>query len=288
MTRVELLKLVEVSRPGLEIGALDTPIVTRDMGPVEYVDFASTDHLRALYAGTHVHLERLVEVDHVWGASTLADCVGAGRRYAYVLAAHVIEHVPDLIGWLNEIADVLEPGAIAGFVVPDKRHTFDALRRTTSPHDLVDAHLRRLRRPGARQVFDHFYNFREAGQEHVQDTLGALKNATLAEDGVYIDTHCWVFTPASLLGTLRFMSDLGKLPFELAALQPTEAGQAEFLLALRRLPASFSCPAWRRPRTVRTPRRSCSGPPRRWRMPRWPETRRRSARPPWRPRPVGA
>jgi leader peptidase (prepilin peptidase)/N-methyltransferase len=79
-------------------------MVTRDMGPVEYVDRASRDDLLAAYEGHEVDARRIPQIDHVWGEQSLLECVGGGRDYDYVLASHVIEHVPDLFGWLGEIA----------------------------------------------------------------------------------------------------------------------------------------------------------------------------------------
>lgn len=239
MVREQLLAMIDVVRPGLEIGALDTPMATRAMGPVEYVDHASTPDLRRLFEGSHIRLDDLVEVDHVWGDRSLSQCVG-GRRYAYVLAAHVIEHVPDLFGWLSEIAEVLDDGGIAGFVVPDKRYTFDLLRRTSSVAELTDAYVRRLRRPGARQVFDHHFHFRDEAHRDAPDPQAIMANARLAEEGVYIDSHCWVFTPRTMAETLTFGAALVGLPFEIAALEPTAPHSNEFLLALRRLPDAMA------------------------------------------------
>jgi hypothetical protein len=104
--RAKILALIDLKNcRGLEIGAQTRPVVTRDMGRVEYVDRASTDELRRWYANDpSIDRAQLVEVDHVWGEKTLLDCVGGTRTYDYVIASHVLEHVPDLLGWLGEIA----------------------------------------------------------------------------------------------------------------------------------------------------------------------------------------
>lgn len=148
MDRSKILALIDVAKArGLEIGAQTRPVVTRDMGAVEYVDRATTAELRKWYENDPaIDRTALVEVDHVWGERTLLDCVGGKRAFDYVIASHVLEHVPDLLGWLDEIAAVLVDGGIASFVVPDKRFTFDILRRTSTSSELVDAYLRQLRR----------------------------------------------------------------------------------------------------------------------------------------------
>jgi hypothetical protein len=252
MDREKTLALIDVARArGLEIGALTKPVVTRDMGPVEYIDRATTEELRAWYVpNDQVNIDEIVQVDHVWGAQTLLECVGGRRVYDYVVASHVIEHVPDLFGWLGEIGSVLADGGIASFIVPDKRHTFDILRRTSSDAEMVDAYVRGLRRPDTRQIFDHFMGFRDVGARdaaggHVAPAdLPAQHDAAplmdfcrrTAEAGDYIDTHCWVFTPHTFLDAMDLGSRLGVLPFELAAFFPTPAGSNEFFVSLRRLP----------------------------------------------------
>jgi hypothetical protein len=236
-----LAPLIDPARQqGLEIGPLDRPMVTRDMGPVEYVDRASRAGLVAAYDGHAVDAARIPEIDHVWGEQSLLDCVGGQRTYGYVLASHVIEHVPDVFGWLGEIASVLADGGLAVFFVPDKRHTFDARRPVSASGEFVDAYVRRLRRPDVRQIFNHVYETRDlqapppdeaALTERARQGLDLSRRAQASGD--YLDAHCWVFTPRSLVEALDLASRLDLLPFEIAKV---EQGADEFLIALRRLP----------------------------------------------------
>src|SRR5580658_7325812 len=92
---LDLSKLV-----GVEIGALDKPLVRRQDGEVIYVDHADRETLVEKYkADPNVNKDSLVHVDAIWGENTLADAVSY-RKVDYVVASHVIEHVPDLITWL--------------------------------------------------------------------------------------------------------------------------------------------------------------------------------------------
>jgi hypothetical protein len=252
--RERLLALIDVAGGrGLEIGALTKPAVTRAMGRIEYIDRATTAELARWYENQgHVDAADLVEVDHVWGQQTLLDCVGGERRYDYVVASHVIEHVPDLFGWLCEIGSVLVDGGIASFSVPDKRYTFDYFRRTSSGSELVDAYVRKLRRPDARQIFDHFSAYRNF--DNVSLRNGAPERVPpaynirgvyevcerAAANGEYIDTHCWVFTPRSFVDAIDLGTRLFLLPFEIAALFPTADGAHDFYVSLRRLPETMS------------------------------------------------
>ena len=242
MLRARLPQLIDVARGrGLEIGPLDKPIITRDLGPVEYIDRAPRAELQAWYGGhAGVDTDRIVEVDHIWGDRSLLECVGGTRGFDYVVASHVIEHVPDVFGWLGEIADVLADGGLACLFVPDKRQTFDLRRPVSASGEFVDAYLRRPRRPDARQVFNHFYEFRELGTPEPDDAAlterarGSLALCRRMEtNGEYIDAHCWVFTPASLVQALDLASRLDLLPFEIHAIDTV---LDEFLVILRRLP----------------------------------------------------
>src|ERR1700689_768593 len=141
---------------GLEIGPLASPIVPRAMGDVSYVDHVSTEDLIAKYTNDPaVDEHKIVSTDYVWGSNKLAEAVGASAAFDYVVASHVLEHVPDLVGWLGEVAQVLRPGGRLSLAMPDRRYTFDVRRRDSDVSEVVEAYLLHLRRPAIRATFDH-------------------------------------------------------------------------------------------------------------------------------------
>jgi len=142
---------------GLEIGPLDKPIVKPTEGDIAYLDHLSTEDLRIKYKDDpNVNCADIVEVTYVWGERTLAEAVGKTSVFDYVIASHVIEHVPDLIGWLQEVTEVLKPGGVLSLAIPDKRYCFDYLRNLSTAGDAIDAYLAHRRRPSVRHVFDHY------------------------------------------------------------------------------------------------------------------------------------
>jgi len=251
MDRKRIMERIGVATArGVEIGALDKPVVTRAMGPVEYIDRATRAELQAGY-GTDpsVNAEAIVEVDHVWGAQSLFDCVGGRRVYDYVVTSHVIEHVPDLYGWLREIASILVDGGLGVFMTPDKRYTFDIQRRTSGGAEFVEAFVRGQRQPGVRQIFDALNYFRDpqtGADRHGRaptDARATQEARELVEicqrayaSGEYIDVHCWVFTPRSMIEALDLASRLNLLDFEIGSLELPTGPDNEFALILRRLP----------------------------------------------------
>lgn len=58
----------------------------------------------------------------------------------FVIASHVLEHMADPIGLLDEIHRVLKVGGIAMVLLPDKRRTFDHSRPVTTLDHLVTEH----------------------------------------------------------------------------------------------------------------------------------------------------
>jgi len=159
LTRNEkLLHCIDLaSQIGVEIGPLDKPIVTREMGRVRYVDHDITEALRLKYADfDNVDTDKIVDVDYIWGEKSLVDLTQAEAPFDYIVASHVIEHVPDFIGWLREVRGILKPGGILSLAIPDKRQCFDYHRHPSKPADVVEAYLRRHKKPSPRQIFDHF------------------------------------------------------------------------------------------------------------------------------------
>src|SRR6266496_5170144 len=123
--RIRLLRegIEPATQKGLEIGALNAPTVLPQEGDVRFVDRADDATLRDSHP---LRLEGLVNVDYIWpGTGSLAAVIGTGELFDWAIASHVIEHVPNMLGWLRGIAEVLKPGGILNLAIPDCRFTFD-------------------------------------------------------------------------------------------------------------------------------------------------------------------
>jgi hypothetical protein len=138
---------------GIEIGPLDRPAVTKQ------VDHADTASIRKKYQdNTEVNITSIVNVDAVWGSQTLQEAIGPDRNVDYIIASHVIEHVQDVITWLEELRAVLKPRGEVRLAVPDRRFTFDYLRRETTLADILNAYLLRARMPLPISILDFCLN----------------------------------------------------------------------------------------------------------------------------------
>ena len=242
-----LLRSIDVSKwRGLELGPLAKPVVRRDMGDIRYLDHVDTEQLRARYA-THdgFDLDAIVPIDYVSTNGSIRDAVNADLPFDYVIASHVIEHVPDLIGWLSDIGSVIRDDGVLSLAIPDHRRCFDALRSPTVPADIVHAHLTRPTVPTPRQVFDHYasavawHGFISWEEEPpfaelvpVHSETEALDNAVAAVTNAdYQDVHCWVFTPSSFRRLFAALERLQLVPFSLEECSETMGG--EFFATLR-------------------------------------------------------
>jgi Methyltransferase domain len=243
---------------GLEIGPLASPRVHKDQGPVLYVDHADAEGLRNKYSADPImkhRLDEIVDVDYVLaGDQRLQGAVASGAPFDYVIASHLIEHIPDPVSWLADIATALRVGGILSLVIPDKRYCFDLNRRTTDISEVVDSHLRQLRRPSFTQVYDFISkevtgpvdtagiwagtaNYADSVRSDVEDPdVAALQLCrTVASSEEFVDVHCTVFTPESFLELYEKLARLGLIDFEIAYFAPTERNSLEFFVSLRRL-----------------------------------------------------
>ena len=146
---------------GLEIGPLHRPVLGHEDARVQYVDVFSADHLREFYQ-THplIITENIPELDFVLlqdgMVRRLPEATAANAPYDWIVASHVIEHVPDLIDWLAQVGEITCDGGVLVLAVPDRRFTFDLHRSLTTIGQILQAHELGDDRPSTRAVFDHF------------------------------------------------------------------------------------------------------------------------------------
>jgi 2-polyprenyl-3-methyl-5-hydroxy-6-metoxy-1,4-benzoquinol methylase len=232
---------------GLEIGPLHDPVVAKEHGQVFYLDHASTDDLRRKYEG-QIPAEAIREVDYVSTDGSFANVVSDRAPFDYVIASHVIEHVPDLIGWLHEIAKVLKPSGVLCLAIPDRRYTFDYLRSTSTTGEILDAYFRKAKVPTTKHVYDHFtkccfldekaawrgeLNPSNVQRRHPPGLAMQFVQRALNQ-GEYFDCHCWIFTPDSFTSVVCDLMTERLFPFSIKNFCETQYEQLEFFVTLQR------------------------------------------------------
>lgn len=246
--RDKLLHGIDIANTtGVEIGALCRPFLKKTEGNVIYVDHATTQTLRDKYRNDpNVVLDELVEVDAVWGANTLAEAVG--RKADYVVASHVVEHVPDLISWLEELHAILHDSGEVRLIVPDKRFTFDYLRAETQLADIMYAKLVKARFPQPHVVLEYVLNVSKIDsakawrgridearlERHHTIELAVDAARQVLDKGAYHDVHCWVFSPLSFAKLMEALAESGQLGFKCSDFYDTEFDTIEFFVGLQK------------------------------------------------------
>ena len=241
----------------IEIGPSYNPVAAKASGwDTVVVDHGSRAELVAKYStAPEAPTELIEEVDVVWRGGPLDDGFAAGDAgtFTALVASHVLEHVPDPIGFFQSAARLLHPtdGSIR-LALPDKRLCFDLFRPAATTGRVLSAH----RGDGARHtyadLFDHVaYLTRLSGRAAwAREPLAALSldhtveqargNAELgsAAGSAYIDCHAWQFTPASFELLVLELGALGEIDWRIDWLEPQPA--MEFLVSLSRPRESFT------------------------------------------------
>ena len=248
--RAVLLEGVAREMRILEVGPSYSPLAPRAEGwNVCVVDHATREELVEKYSDpAHgVDVSQIEDVDVVWREGRLHEVlVGPGRQgFDVCLASHVIEHTPDLVGFVGSVLRTLAPGGWLSLAVPDMRYCFDLLRTPTRVGELAAAHMRHASRHGIATLVDQrAYAVRKAGRIAWDEAdLGAVElMGSLADvesllasrddhDAEYVDAHVWRFTPASFELLVLELSALGMLDAHVESIH--ESVGCEFFVRLR-------------------------------------------------------
>lgn len=245
--RDALFSLFDNTRRGLEIGPSYNPLLPKAEGfRVETVDYADQTTLRAKYAQTsNVDIARIEPVDHVTGGAPMSAVIAARGFYDFIVASHVIEHTPDLIGFVEDCALLLKPDGVLVLAVPDKRYCFDVLQPITFAGSVLLAHEEKRTRPTAATVFDSVaydvlrggaigWGESETAPPTFAASIEAARNVAEASKkaGAYVDVHVWRFTPASFRLVVEDLYGIGALSLREKAVIPGQGN--EFFAALSR------------------------------------------------------
>jgi len=243
-----LLEGITREKKGLEIGPSHRPLVKkRDGFNIKIVDHASAEDLRKKYEKHEVDLSAIEEVDFIFKGQRLPELV-QGQRFDYILASHVIEHVPDLISFLQDCEAILNEHGDIRLAIPDKRFCFDHKRQCSSLSRIIDVHEIKAKLQTVGAAAEYFLQVCKKNDLIAWDkeTLGNLTNVhTLNEaleaisatkNGHYLDIHNWVFTPESFLQIIKDLKTLNYISLYISI--SLETIGHEFFVILQKQPHS--------------------------------------------------
>jgi hypothetical protein len=244
-----IIRFIEKHTLGLEIGPSYSPVAPKSLGyNVKILDHTDRLTLVSKYSALGEKTRLIEDVDYIWNGQPYRALVGPSIRFNWVIASHVIEHTPDLISFLLDIADVLEPQGSLVLAVPDKRHCFDRMRPTSSLGRVIDAHFSKQTFHSLGTCYEYFLNYCKLDGKHVWSSTNEVNRINLLPSyslsqikslaercsaGIeYIDMHSWTFTPSSFTNLIGDLNYLGLQPLVIESI--SETIDYEFFVCLKR------------------------------------------------------
>ena len=235
------------SMRGIEIAPLSWVTVKKEDGYILYVDKLSYNELLAAHSDSpHFKKEDIIPIDIVLGDRSIAEALADHPKFDYVVGSHVIEHIPDLVSWFDDIHSILKPDGTFRLAIPDRRFTFDYLRENSKLSEVLNAYAHRAKTPMSQSVMDHHLNVRkvdfiaawdstiESGRlERFHTPEYALEVATKDRRDNDPDIHCWTFTPKSFAKLMLDLAELRLLDFSCECIFDTEPYTFEFFVNMR-------------------------------------------------------
>jgi hypothetical protein len=238
--------LVQKDDRSLEIGPAHSPILPKAEGyRTSVVDYTDADQLRAKYTQWNIDTSYLEPVDHIWKGGPISALLSG--RFDTIIGSHVIEHMTDFVGFLQDCQSILAPDGMMVQIVPDKRYCFDFFQPITDVAKILSDHN------APRDYHSFEAHYRESAQTCIQDrgkwtlhwrpqqvssiklmrpdpiaALNSTKHHTTS--GKYNDVHEYYFTPASFALIILELNMLGLTNLSLRVL--TRSRACEFLTIL--------------------------------------------------------
>jgi predicted SAM-dependent methyltransferase len=168
---------------GIEIGALWRKFPVPRSVRVFYLDRISDNDLQQHYAEVS---QPLILPDVVGDAVHLPF---APATLDFIIASHVLEHLPFPLLALAQWHGALRPGGVLLLKIPDKRYTFDLKRERTPLQHLVDEHFN----PATFDKRTHFAEWTEKVLGRTRGTAEFDQQLQQLLDSDYsIHYHAWI------------------------------------------------------------------------------------------------
>jgi len=235
----------------LELGPSYSPIAPKRGGwNTHIVDHTTTAEIQDKYRSMGVDIGLIEPIDSVWAGGPLHASIPPGlcRGFDRLIASHVIEHIPDLIGFFESASQLLSQTGQIALAVPDKRYCFDLFKPLTMTGDVLEAHTLTRTRHSSRTVWNQrAYSVVSDGESvwsdkarlklEFADSFESAAEAYRAcesediHDAAYVDCHAWQFVPSSFELMILELGQLGRIDWSMSAVQ---GSGGEFLCTFHR------------------------------------------------------
>ena len=240
--REALIEVLKRQRSILEIGPFCAPVVRgRNVAYFDVLDRAGLVERAGRVGQDAKGIPERIDFVSPTGDLSVVD-----RRFAAVVSSHCIEHQPDLVRHLAQVAAVLEPGGHYFLMVPNKLYCFDHFIAPSTLAQVLAAHVEARRVHRLESVIEHraltTHNLpgRHWAGDHLdpgwQASVVGRATAAIAEHaaaaGGYVDVHAWQFTPGSFRTLVGMLHEGGYSPLRPLRVYETPHGRNEFTAIL--------------------------------------------------------
>lgn len=238
----------------LEFGPLVRPLFTKQQNPkIFFADVKSTDDIKKLYTsndylkstGIIVDVDSIVDIDYVIKGD-YKNTFKNIEKFDVVVLSHVVEHMPDILYFFDDILNVLKKDGKLVIIYPDAKYCFDHFRNGTSFIDAYDVY--KNKKANYNGVFDFTYNVVHENDPsffwnnmNVADKLPknefnkAISAYENAINGIMPDdVHFWPFSDHQFVKFLYDMDRAGLLKLKIDEFYRTQQNTQEFMIILSR------------------------------------------------------
>lgn len=248
LTRNDFVSMIPKSALILEIGPYNNPTLKKSQFPnVRYMDLFTIDQIRAdkdRYTNVGEmpdHIDIIVDPEQRPTFKT-------DLKFDFIYSAHNIEHHPDIIYHLNEMAGLAQGMHTKYFLtVPDKRYCFDYYQHTSEYTDMIEAYLeqRKSHSLGSylrhtvfathNNIYEHWHGIHgedprtiDININHATNIRHKLDSARDERQRKFADIHAWYFTDKSFMYTINMLNQLGLQPWRVETVTPPQHMTPEF------------------------------------------------------------
>jgi SAM-dependent methyltransferase len=216
---------------GIEVGPGHAPFPVAAGVSVQFVDRLTSTVHHELFPELPVGMG-FVEPDIVADLDT--DRLGAieSTSQDFVVASHVLEHLADPLGFLDDAHRVLRVGGVLLLVLPDRRCTFDRHRDPTPLACLIGDHEVVATAPDDDHMLDFLLGCDQGPDFALPDDLVERARLFAWHRERSIHVHCW--TDDEFVDVIRYCADALGHRWELRARLTTAETGMEFGFVLIR------------------------------------------------------
>lgn len=247
MTRDEFVDLIPKQAKVLEIGPYNSPSIKKINYPnLKYMDMFTSEQIRE-DQDRYTHTTEIPDIDIIVDPFA-RPTFNTDLKFDFIFSAHNIEHYPDIIHHLNEMAS-LASGYHSKYylAVPDKRYCFDCYQHESDFTDMIAAHLDGVRTHSVSSYLRHLvfathnniygHWMGDHGEDprkipvsinYATELRKKLDSSRDLKNHKFADIHAWYFTSQSFMHNINMLNAMGFQPWRVDAVTPPQYMTPEF------------------------------------------------------------